>query len=208
MIVRKVAKPPKAGARRKPANGRKPAKGRGPTKGHRPSPALTVGVDALVEAGSDAGFRDFVADLFAAASSMQSVRRALGQATGLSGAEIAMLLAVQRLAQDGPVGIGDVARHLHVAGPHVTTEVARLVGGGLLSKDVRGSDGRAVDITLTAAGRGKLRELRPLVRVANDLLFAGMTREEMDHAHRFLTRIAGSAAAAVAKVGQVVGGRK
>ena len=164
---------------------------------------LTVGVDALLEAGSDAAFRDFVADLFAASSSMQSIRRSLARATDLSGSEIAMLLAIRRLAPDGSVGIRAIAEHLHVAGPHVTTEVGKLVEAGLVVKETRASDGRAVDIALTTAGQTRLQQLTPLVRAANDVLFAGMTEIEMQHVHRFLRRIVASSLEATGQVDAV-----
>lgn len=167
--------------------------------------ALTVGVEALLVAGSDAQFREFVADLFAAASSMLSVRRALGRATGLSGSEIAMLLAIRRLSGrrlsgTGRVGVRAIAEHLRVAGPHVTTEIGKLVEAGLLTKHVDANDSRAVDIRLTPEGRQQLRRLTPLVRAANDVLFAGMTPDEMQHVHRFLGRLVATSSEAVRRV--------
>lgn len=161
---------------------------------------LTIGVEALLVAGNDVVFRDFVADLFAASSSMQAVRRALGRATGLSGSEIAMLLAIRRLTGEGSIGVRAIAEHLHVAGPHVTAEVGKLVEAGLVEKRTDGRDSRAVDIRLTPEGRRALRRLTPLVRQANDVLFAGMSETEMAHVHRFLQRIVATSAAAVAKV--------
>lgn len=163
---------------------------------------MTVGVEALLVAGNDAAFRDFVADLFAAASGMLAVRRALGKATGLTGAEIAVLLAIRRLtAGNDTVGVRAIAEHLHVAGPHVTAETAKLVEAGLVEKRVDKADNRAVDIKLTADGRQALRRLTPLVRAANDVLFAGMSQAEMEHAHRFLRRIASNSAGAVQRIG-------
>ena len=165
---------------------------------------FTVGVEALLLAGNDAAFRDFVADLFAAASGMQAVRRALGKSTGLTGAEIAMLLALRRLSGStggaGSVGVRALAEHLHVAGPHVTSEVGKLVEAGLVEKRVDPSDNRAVDIQLTGEGRRALRRLTPKVRAANDVLFAGMSQAEMIHVSRFLARIVATSAAAVAAV--------
>jgi DNA-binding MarR family transcriptional regulator len=161
---------------------------------------LTVGVEALLVAGSDAQFRDFVADLFAAASGMQSVRRALGKATGLSGSEIAMLLAIRRLSAEGQVSVRAIAEHLHVASPHATTEVGKLAEAGLVAKATNASDSRAVDVTLTAEGRRQLRRLMPLVRRANDVLFEGMTPEEMRHVHRFLKRLVAQSTRATERI--------
>jgi len=161
---------------------------------------LTIGVEALLVAGDDAIFRDFVADLFAAASGMQAVRRSLGRATGLTGSEIAMLLAIQRLSGGTSVGVKAIAEHLHVAGPHVTAEIGKLVEAGLVEKRADRSDSRAVDIRLTSEGRRTLKRLTPLVRAANDVLFAGMTETEMQHVNRFLRRVVATSAAAVKAV--------
>ncbi|MGE0626957.1 MAG: MarR family winged helix-turn-helix transcriptional regulator [Hyphomicrobiaceae bacterium] len=159
---------------------------------------LTVGIDALAGEGSDAGFRDFVADLFAAASAMQAVRRALGKASGLSGVDIAVLLAIQRLSVDGPVSISAIAGHLHMAGPQVTTGVGKLEAAGLATKHVTASDNRVVDVRLTALGRKRLAQLASRVRKVNDVLFAGMTAEEMLHVHAFLRRIIGNCTPSIA----------
>ena len=149
----------------------------------------TVGVPDLLVAGADAQFRDFVADLFAAASGMQSIRRALGKATGLSGSEIAMLLAIRRLSVETSVSVRAIADHLHVAGTHATTEIGKLAEAGLVSKEIDVHDSRAVDVRLTSEGRRRLKQLTPRVRQVNDVLFDGMTVEEMRHVHTFLRRI-------------------
>lgn len=162
---------------------------------------LTIGVEALLVAGNDQAFRDFVADLFAAASGMLAVRRGLGKATGLTGSEIAMLLAIRRLqGETASVGVRAIAEHLHVAGPHVTAEIGKLVEAGLVEKRTDKADNRAVDIRLTTEGRQALRRLTPLVRAANDVLFAGMTETEMAHVHRFLRRIVATSAEAVRRL--------
>ena len=75
----------------------------------------------------DLAFREFIAELFAAAAGMQSLRRAIARSVGLGGAEFAILLAIWRLRRLGPIGIKGLAEHLHVAGPHITDEVSRLV---------------------------------------------------------------------------------
>jgi len=162
---------------------------------------LTIGVEALLVSGNDAAFRDFVADLFAAASGMLAVRRGLGKATGLTGSEIAMLLAIRRLSgETASVGVRAIAEHLHVAGPHVTAEIGKLVEAGLVEKRTDKADNRAVDIRLTAEGRQALHRLTPMVRAANDVLFAGMSESEMVHVHRFLRRIIATSAEAVRRL--------
>ena len=129
-------------ARAKPT-GRKSSKT--PAKQTRPSDtALTVSLAPFLVGGTDLQFREFVADLFAAAAGMQSLRRALAKSVGLSAAEFSVLLATWYLQRQEPVGITAIARHLHVASAHVTAEVGNLVSAGLIKKsqDFEGHAGR------------------------------------------------------------------
>ena len=159
---------------------------------------LTVGIGELAPGASDGAFRDFVADLFAAASAMQAVRRALAKATGLSGVDIAILLALQRLSPGGAVSVRAIADHLHLAGPQVTAGIGKLAEAGFAAKHDDPTDSRAVDVRLTAEGRRRLRNLAAHVRRVNDMLFAGMSSEEMAHTHRFLRRIVDQATPSMA----------
>ena len=180
----KCAKPPAASGRRsKPGD-----------------EGLTVAVPELLVGGSDLDFRDFVADLFAAASGMQSLRRSLGKAAGLSGSEVAVLLAIRRLSRHGCVGVRGIAGHLHVAGPHVTTELGKLAAAGLITKQTDKLDPRALDVKLTPRGRRSLALLTRLVRGVNNVLFADMNKKEMRQVHRFLRRIIARSAQAAAKI--------
>jgi DNA-binding MarR family transcriptional regulator len=127
----------------------------------------------------DFAFREFVAELFAAAAGMQSLRRAIARSVGLGGAELAVLLAVWRLEQLGPIGIKGIAGHLHVAGPHVTDEVVRLVHVGYLQKSQDSRDTRAVVLNLTKRGKKLLASLKPTLDEINLTLFAGITADDM-----------------------------
>lgn len=205
----KLATPPKLGTTASVAKkgGVKPATKADPSTPPAPVSSaaapvadLTVGFPELLSAGSDAGFRDFVADLFAAASGMQAIRRALAKATGLTGSEIAVLLAIRRLSEAGSVSVKAIAEHLHVAGPHATTEIAKLVEAGFVTKQEDASDSRAVDIRLTNEGKRRLEKLTPLVRRVNDVLFEGVTSGEMEHVDRFFKRIIGKSTEAALRL--------
>ncbi len=136
---------------------------------------------------SDAEFREFIAELFAAAAGMQALRRAIARSIGLSGAEFAVLLAIWRLERPGPIGIKGLAEHLHVSGPHITDEVNRLVRLRYLDKSPDPADLRALSLKLTKRGSNLLASLAPTLDEINGLLFEGMTGEEM-RAQRILFR--------------------
>ncbi len=173
-----------------------------------PRHPLSIVKTDLVDDAADAAFRDFVADLFAVSAAMQSVRRAAARRLGLRGSELAVLLAVSRLGQEGPVGISAVAGHLHVAASNITAEVNALVQTGLLAKTQRDDDNRAVNITLTADGQAILERLAPILRQANAHLFRRLSRGSMTELRRvFATLLAGTPAALEALDGAAPPGR-
>jgi DNA-binding MarR family transcriptional regulator len=134
-------------------------------------------------------FRGFIADLFAAAASMQSLRKAIARSRGLGGTELAILLSVWHLGQRAPVGIKALAAHLHVAGPNITIEVATLVKKGLLTKVVDERDTRAIVLKLTRAGSSTLTQLSPLLATINDDLFKGLNTAEIRRLRSFFVRL-------------------
>jgi MarR family transcriptional regulator, organic hydroperoxide resistance regulator len=137
----------------------------------------------------DAEFREFIAELFAAAAGMQALRRAIARSVGLGGAELAVLLAIWRLERLGPIGIKGVAEHLHVAGPHITHEVTRLVRLGYLQKSPDPADMRALSLKLTKHGAKLLASLAPALDEINRLLFEGMTAGHMRAQRAFFRRL-------------------
>jgi DNA-binding MarR family transcriptional regulator len=138
---------------------------------------------------SDAEFREFIAELFAAAAGMQALRRAIARSIGLGGAQFAVLLAIWRLERVGPIGIKGLAEHLHVSGPHITDEVTRLVRLGYLQKSPDPADMRALSLKLTRRGSKLLASLAPILDDINRLLFEGMTARHMRAQRAFFRRL-------------------
>jgi DNA-binding MarR family transcriptional regulator len=151
--------------------------------------SLTVTLPELLIDGSDEHFRSLIADLFAAVAGMQSLRRALANAAELSTAEFSILLATWNLQKSGRVGVSTIAKHLHVAPAHVTTEVGNLVMSGLLDKKQGTKDTRAVDLTVTRQGEAVLTALAPLLRRINDRLFAGNRADSIAVISQFLRNL-------------------
>ena len=86
---------------------------------------LTVTIPHFLVQSDDVAFREFIADLFAAASGMQALRRALADSVRMSAAEFSILLATWCLQKKGKPRISAIARHLHIAPAHVTAEVGK-----------------------------------------------------------------------------------
>jgi DNA-binding MarR family transcriptional regulator len=78
-----------------------------------------------------------------------------------------------------------IADHLHVAAAYITTEVARLVDKGMLTKKPDRFDRRAVAVELTPASQQLLSRLGPMLRDINDPLLAGISVRDLDTVHRF-----------------------
>lgn len=154
------------------------------------SDGLTISLPELLVDGSDLKFREFIADLFAAAAGMLALRRALATAVDLSAAEFAILLATWQQEQKSEVGISSLAREVHVAAANVTAEVGKLVRKGILHKRPHPRDTRAVIINLTDDGHNILAQLTPVLREINDRLFAGNSTRDIDAVGHFLHHVA------------------
>jgi DNA-binding MarR family transcriptional regulator len=138
---------------------------------------------------SDSDFREFIAELFAAAAGMQALRRAIARSIGLGGAEFAVLLAIWRLERPGPIGIKGLAEHLHVSGPHITDEVEKLARLGYLQKSPDPADMRALSLKLTKQGSRLLASLASTLDDINRHLFEGMTAKDMRGQRIFFRRL-------------------
>jgi DNA-binding MarR family transcriptional regulator len=76
---------------------------------------------------------------------------------GLTPSQLSALASVDR---HGPLQLGDLARVESVAPPTLTRAVARLEDQGLVRRSADPADGRVVLVTVTAAGRRALHDLR------------------------------------------------
>jgi DNA-binding MarR family transcriptional regulator len=151
--------------------------------------AVTKRKIALSTQLSDSEFREFIAELFAAAAGMQALRRAIARSIGLGGSEFAVLLAIWHLERPGPIGIKGLADHLHVSGPHITDEVKRLVQLRYLQKSPDPADLRALSLKLTKRGTKLLASLAPTLDEINRHLFEGMTAKDMRAQRTFFRRL-------------------
>jgi len=152
------------------------------------APPLTVSLPAVLADGSDKAFRRVIYGLFVCAGRLHDIRDAFGRRIAMTGARYTVLIATAHLQGGAGVGVRTLADYLHVAPPHVTTEVGKLVAAGLLSKERNPDDGRGVLVSLTPAGAAALEALAPFLRRINDILFDGITRAEFAAVVRFIDK--------------------
>jgi DNA-binding MarR family transcriptional regulator len=68
--------------------------------------------------------------------------------------------ALSTVNREGPLTLGELAAHEHVAPPSVTKAVEKLVGLGLVARTPDATDRRVVRVRITPAGRRRLTQNR------------------------------------------------
>ena len=119
-------------------------------------------------------------------------RRAARLRSELSGVDllptaVGALAAVFRL---GPVRLTDVATHLDLEPSRVSKEINRLVDAGLVDQRTDPADGRAVLLSVTAAGADAFRSYRATVDAQLDALLVDWTDTDVRQLAALLGRLA------------------
>lgn len=105
-------------------------------------------------------------------------RDVFGKALDLTGSQFAVLIGTAYRQKASGVTIRDLAEHVRLAAPHVTTEVNRLIKHGLLVKRQHQVDRRSVLVSLSPYGEAEVERIAPLVRQVNDILFEGVSHQD------------------------------
>ena len=158
---------------------------------------LTVSRPELLKEGTDATFRSMLHDLLAFSASLEAVRGRFGAFLGVSGIQYTLVVSIRQLQGKGGVGVKDLAEHLGLSAPFVTTETKKLVRLGIVAKATNPDDLRRVNLTLTDQGRKLLLMLAPMQREINDAIFEPLAAEDMDRLVRMASDLRRSAERAV-----------
>ncbi|MGW1837112.1 MarR family winged helix-turn-helix transcriptional regulator [Streptomyces sp. BBFR2] len=110
----------------------------------------------------------------------------------------AAYLLLNRLDQEGPMGVKALAAGMGIDSSTVTRQVAPLVEAGLVSRATHPEDGRAVVLQLSERGRARLDEVRASRRALMELVTEEWTEEERAVFCTLLTRFNVSLAAVTA----------
>ena len=120
-----------------------------------------------------------------------SVRRATGRANRTGGElTVAQYTLLEPLRDRERLAVGEVASAAGVAGPSATRALKALGAAGLVAREDHPEDGRAVVVSLTAAGRRALEEKHDYVSSRERLLWEALTGEEREHAVGLLRHLA------------------
>ncbi|MGV6871794.1 MarR family winged helix-turn-helix transcriptional regulator [Pseudochelatococcus sp. B33] len=150
-------------------------------KGDLFRPPATTSRQSFLQNGSDQGFREAIYIMVMALDGLLKCRDIFGKELGLTGSQFAVLIGTAYRQGAEGVTVRDLAEHVRLAAPHVTTEVGRLIRLGLLTKCPHSSDRRSVLVSLTPAGEEAVLRVSPLVRQVNDILFDTISAEDLTH---------------------------
>lgn len=141
-------------------------------------PPLSITRQEILRDGSDSAFRELIWGLLVVAKRLQKYPEIFGRRIGVSSAQYTVLIATAHIQGGEGIGIRALADYMHLPAPHITTTVGRLVEAGLLAKRQNPTDGRGVLVSMTKEGDAALRKLAPFQQQVNDVLFAGLSRQE------------------------------
>jgi DNA-binding MarR family transcriptional regulator len=167
--------------------------------------AKTVSKPELLVDGDDAAFRSFIHDFLAFSQMLTEIRAGFGEHLGITGIQYTILISVSHLQGRQGIGVNAIAEHLHVSGAFITTEVAKLVRAGLISKRVNEKDKRRVLLRVTADGRKLLNKLVAVQAPVNDALFDALTAEEFGPLRSMMARLVPCAARSLALLAYLTG---
>ncbi|OKI09795.1 MarR family transcriptional regulator [Streptomyces sp. CB02923] len=100
----------------------------------------------------------------------------------------AAYLLLNRLDNEGPMGVKALAAGMGIDSSTVTRQVAPLVDSGLVNRASHPEDGRAVVLQLSERGRSRLEEVRASRRALMALVTEEWTEAERDAFCTLLTR--------------------
>ncbi|UQA93388.1 MarR family winged helix-turn-helix transcriptional regulator [Streptomyces halobius] len=115
----------------------------------------------------------------------------------------AAYLLLNRLDQEGPMGVKALAAGMGIDSSTVTRQVAPLVDSGLVSRATHPEDGRAVVLQLSERGHSRLEEVRASRRALMAMVTEDWSEEERDAFCTLLTRFNTSLATVATSLGAV-----
>ena len=176
------------------------SRGAAPRRGRTFLPPATVTLPPMLKPGGDVAFRETLYLMVLAFGRLYTCREAFGRALGLTAPQFIVLIGTAYQQGSEGVSIRTLADHTQLAATHVTTEVGRLIGKGLLTKKASTRDRRSVLVRLSPRGEDAIRAVNPLLRRINDLLFANVSRGDFGVVSRFLEKFALNSEYALAEI--------
>jgi MarR family transcriptional regulator, organic hydroperoxide resistance regulator len=138
----------------------------------RKFPPLSISAEGLLRDGSDQAFRQLVYSLVGFAEMIVRHREIYGAYIGVTGPQYHMMTII---AGTPHTTVGDIARVMSVSNQFVASEIGKLIERNNVERTPNEADRRSMLLSLTLRGRSLLRELGPLRRESNDLMYRSLT---------------------------------
>ena len=137
-------------------------------------PPLSTSMEAFLRDGTDRKFRHLIYSLLNFSALMIRHRECYASYIGVTGSQYSMvaIIADARLAT-----VGHVAEKMGVASQFVTGEISKLIEKDIIEKTPNEMDRRSILLKLTLRGQRLLRELGPIRRESNDLMYGSLTAD-------------------------------
>jgi MarR family transcriptional regulator, organic hydroperoxide resistance regulator len=135
-------------------------------------PPLSISIESLLRGGSDRDFRRLVHSLIRFSEMIARHRDIYGAYIGVTGPQYQMMTII---AAAPNATAGEIAKTMSVSNQFVVSETSKLVAKNILEKTTNEADRRSMLLNLTPKGRDLLRELGPLRRESNDLMYRSLT---------------------------------
>lgn len=149
-----------------------------------PFPPLSIDAPVWLRGGSDTHFRELVYNLLSFSSQVLKSRESFAAYIGVTAPQHSILMAV---AEAGEVSVGQVAAALHVTSPFATAELRKLEKRGLIVRRTSPSDARSTIVTLTPLAKQLIREVAPMRRMVNEVVYGSLTAEEAAQLYRLVS---------------------
>ena len=131
-------------------------------------------------------------------------RARLGERLSALGLFPGQEVALQELAKQSPMTMGDLAGALKVKPPTISKTIGRLSAQGLVTRVSGGRDARLVQVALTASGEAKVRDLSGVWEEVEKDLLAKLDSKEIKLLRKLLRRAAKGLAKGIEKAGSSV----
>src|ERR1700722_9572289 len=135
-------------------------------------PPLSVSMKTFLKDGTDREFRHLINSLLSFSALMIRHREYYASYIGVTGSQYSMMTLI---AEAGFATVGDVAEQMHVASQFVTAEISKLIAKNIVEKTPNETDRRSMHLRLTPKGQNLLRELGPIRRESNNLVYGSLT---------------------------------
>jgi DNA-binding MarR family transcriptional regulator len=137
-------------------------------------PPLSVSLEAFVKDGTDREFRKLIYALMSLANLMLRNSKHFADYIAVTEPQWAMMVHITE--SDGAT-VGSIAERMNVSSQFVTIEINKLMKKNIVEKRPNEADRRSMFLVLTPKGQALLRELAPLRRRTNDMMFRSLTED-------------------------------